>query len=38
MASVIGSKKCDARVPIPKFASPCGTPDANFGIEGTLAL
>src|SRR6266516_7022345 len=23
MASAIGSKKCDAGVPIPKFASPC---------------
>jgi hypothetical protein len=26
-----------ARVPIPKFANPCGTSDANFGIKGTLA-
>jgi hypothetical protein len=24
-------------VPIPKFANPCGTSDANFGIKGTLA-
>jgi hypothetical protein len=24
-------------VPIPKFASACGTSDANFGIKGTLA-
>jgi hypothetical protein len=26
-----------ASVPIPKFASPCGTLCANFGIVGTLA-
>src|SRR5262249_14390850 len=25
-----------SRVPIPKLASNCGTPQANFGIEGTL--
>src|SRR6516225_1862103 len=27
----------EASVPIPKFASPCSTSDANFGIKGTLA-
>jgi hypothetical protein len=26
-----------ASVPIPKFATPCSTLDANFGIERTLA-
>lgn len=26
-----------ASVPIPKFASVCGTSDANFGVKGTLA-
>jgi lipoyl(octanoyl) transferase len=26
-----------ASVPIPKFASVCGTSDANFGIKGTPA-
>ena len=27
----------ETSVPIPKFANPCGTSGANFGIEGTLA-
>jgi hypothetical protein len=31
----MGSRQ--ASVPIPKFANPCGTSDANFGIKGTLA-
>src|SRR6266849_9719970 len=27
-----------ASVPVPKFASTCGTSDANFGTKGTLAV
>src|SRR5713226_5958460 len=34
----IGHATLPTSVPIPKFASTCGTSDANFGIKGTLQL
>jgi len=33
-ANFAGAFCTPASVPIPKFANPCGTTDANFGVEG----